>query len=250
MMCFMATAIGASPLKLKPRGHVVNQKRVSDDIASDTIAQASAELEKNPLISSSRRADIAADEECTGGQCDAQAVGAISAIRLSTSQCVLGTRWDRHWRRQVQQALGREWPAGSAQAATPTYRDQPAASICTGQAEFGLELRSCIRRLRQRTAGQVFEVVDEYTRESLAIDVAGLIRSARVSEVLSILISMRGAPCYLRSDNEPEFVSWALPRHGMVSQSRRSQGRHRRLAPALQFGTDQPEVSMPTELRV
>jgi putative transposase len=55
-------------------------------------------------------------------------------------------------------------------------------------------------------------VVDEFTRESLAIDVAGSIRSARVIEVLSRLISVRGAPRYLRSDNGPEFVSLAIMR--------------------------------------
>jgi putative transposase len=53
-------------------------------------------------------------------------------------------------------------------------------------------------------------VVDEYTRESLAIDVSGSIRSGRVIEVLSKLISVRGAPRYLRSDNGPEFVSMAV----------------------------------------
>lgn len=53
-------------------------------------------------------------------------------------------------------------------------------------------------------------VVDEYTRECLAIDVAGSIRSARVIEVLSKLISIHGAPRYVRSDNGPEFVSTAL----------------------------------------
>lgn len=53
-------------------------------------------------------------------------------------------------------------------------------------------------------------VVDEYTREALAIDIAGSIRSSRVIEVLSKLISVRGAPRYLRSDNGPEFVSRAL----------------------------------------
>jgi putative transposase len=53
-------------------------------------------------------------------------------------------------------------------------------------------------------------VVDEYTRECLAIDVAGSIRSRRVIEVLSRLISVHGAPSYLRSDNGPEFVSTAL----------------------------------------
>jgi len=53
-------------------------------------------------------------------------------------------------------------------------------------------------------------VIDEYTRECLAIDVAGSIRSARVIEVLSRLVSFHGAPKYLRSDNGPEFVSRAV----------------------------------------
>jgi putative transposase len=44
-------------------------------------------------------------------------------------------------------------------------------------------------------------VIDEYTRECLAIDVAGSIRSARVIEVLARLVSVHGAPKYLRSDN-------------------------------------------------
>ncbi len=55
-------------------------------------------------------------------------------------------------------------------------------------------------------------IVDEYTRECLAIDVAGSIRSARVIEVLARLASERGAPRYLRSNNGPEFVSKALLR--------------------------------------
>ncbi len=53
-------------------------------------------------------------------------------------------------------------------------------------------------------------MIDEFTRECLAIDVAGSIRSGRVIEVLSKLISLRGAPQYLRSDNGPEFVSRAV----------------------------------------
>ena len=53
-------------------------------------------------------------------------------------------------------------------------------------------------------------VVDEYTHECLAIDAAGSIRSARVIEILIRLISLHGAPVYLRSDNGPEFVSHAI----------------------------------------
>lgn len=53
-------------------------------------------------------------------------------------------------------------------------------------------------------------VVDEYTRECLAIDVRGSIRGTRVVEVLSKLASIRGTPKVLRSDNGPEFVSLAV----------------------------------------
>ena len=50
-------------------------------------------------------------------------------------------------------------------------------------------------------------VIDEFTRECLAIDVASSIRSKRVIEVLARLVSVRGAPRILRCDNGPEFVS-------------------------------------------
>ena len=42
-------------------------------------------------------------------------------------------------------------------------------------------------------------IVDEWTRECLAIDVAGSIRSGRVIDVLGQLVSLHGAPRYLRS---------------------------------------------------
>jgi len=53
-------------------------------------------------------------------------------------------------------------------------------------------------------------VVDEWTRECLAIDVAGGIRSGRVLEVLAQLVTVHGAPRVLRSDNAPEFVARAV----------------------------------------
>jgi len=53
-------------------------------------------------------------------------------------------------------------------------------------------------------------IIDEYTRECLAIDVAGGMRSRRVIEVLAQLVTTHGAPAYLRSDHGPEFVSRAI----------------------------------------
>jgi len=55
-------------------------------------------------------------------------------------------------------------------------------------------------------------IVDEWTRECLAIDVAGGIRSGRVIEVLTRLVSLHGAPRYLRSDSGSEFVAAAILR--------------------------------------
>lgn len=60
-------------------------------------------------------------------------------------------------------------------------------------------------------------VVDEYTRESLAIDVSGSIRSGRVIDALARLLSERGEPVVLRSDNGPEFVSKALLRWAVAN---------------------------------
>jgi putative transposase len=53
-------------------------------------------------------------------------------------------------------------------------------------------------------------VTDEFTKEGLAIDVGGRIRSPRVIGRLSRLVSERGAPTLPRSDNGPEFVSKTL----------------------------------------
>ena len=53
-------------------------------------------------------------------------------------------------------------------------------------------------------------IIDEYTHECLAIDVAGSIRSKRVVEVQSRLVSLHGATLFKRSDNGPEFVSRSI----------------------------------------
>jgi putative transposase len=55
-------------------------------------------------------------------------------------------------------------------------------------------------------------VIDEFTRESLAIEVAWSFTAHRVVEVLQYLFSVRGAPEHLRSDNGPEFVAQEVTR--------------------------------------
>jgi putative transposase len=52
-------------------------------------------------------------------------------------------------------------------------------------------------------------MIDEFTKESLFIDVAGSIRGKRVVEVLELVAAERGYPQYLRSDNELNAIGVA-----------------------------------------
>jgi len=100
--------------------------------------------------------------------------------------------------------------SSAAQAPEKAHRDRAATSERAERSEPGVVVRFRIRLVRQWSAAQVLTVTDEWTKEGLAIEVDGRIRSGRVIEVLSRLVSERGAPLYLRSDNGPEFVSRAL----------------------------------------
>jgi transposase InsO family protein len=56
-------------------------------------------------------------------------------------------------------------------------------------------------------------VLDEYTRECLALEVERSITSSDVICVLDRLIAERGAPSFIRSDNGPEFIAEAVRTH-------------------------------------
>ena len=53
----------------------------------------------------------------------------------------------------------------------------------------------------------ILTVMDEFTREGLALDVALSTSAERVIGVLTALVAQHGAPGNLRSDNGAEFVA-------------------------------------------
>jgi putative transposase len=55
-------------------------------------------------------------------------------------------------------------------------------------------------------------IVDEYTRECLALKVDRSITSEDVIDTLAELFAMRGVPRHIRSDNGPEFIAQAIQR--------------------------------------
>ena len=65
-------------------------------------------------------------------------------------------------------------------------------------------------RTHEGRAMRLLTIVDEYTRESLAIDVARKLNCEDVLERLGWLFVHRGIPEHIRSDNGPEFTAEAV----------------------------------------
>ena len=69
-------------------------------------------------------------------------------------------------------------------------------------------------RTRDGRKFRMLTVIDEFTRECLAIKVARRLNSKDVLEVLAGLMVMRGVPGHIRSDNGSEFRAKAV-RNGL-----------------------------------
>ena len=70
--------------------------------------------------------------------------------------------------------------------------------------DFVHEVTSYGKRVR------ILAIVDEFTRECLALIPDWNIGGEKVVQALSNLVTLRGAPRCIRSDNGPEFVSKAV----------------------------------------
>jgi putative transposase len=57
---------------------------------------------------------------------------------------------------------------------------------------------------------KLLNVVDEHTREALAMRVGRSCNADQVVAVIEALVAERGAPEHLRMDNGPELIAWAL----------------------------------------
>ena len=65
-------------------------------------------------------------------------------------------------------------------------------------------------RTHDGRALKILTVIDEHTRECLALRVDRTLRSEHVLELLGDLFVQRGVPEYIRSDNGPEFTALAV----------------------------------------
>ncbi len=57
---------------------------------------------------------------------------------------------------------------------------------------------------------RTLHIIDEFSRECLAIRVKRKLKSTDVIDALTYLFILRGPPAFVRSDNGPEFVAQAV----------------------------------------
>ena len=65
-------------------------------------------------------------------------------------------------------------------------------------------------RLDDGRALRTFNVLDDYNREALGVEVDLSLPSARVIRSLEQIIEWRGKPAAIRCDNGPEYISQEL----------------------------------------
>jgi len=114
-------------------------------------------------------------------------------------------RVERIWRREglkvpgKQPKRGRLWlNDGSCVRLRPEYKDH------VWSYDFMVD------RTADGRAFKILNIIDEYTRECLAILVARKIRNQDVVDLLFQLFIFRGIPEHIRSDNGPEFTAKAI----------------------------------------
>jgi len=120
-------------------------------------------------------------------------------------------RVERLWRReglkvpQKQPKRGRLWLTdGSCIRRRPAYRHHVwAYDFVTARTHDGRPLK-------------ILTVIEEYSRECLAIVVARRLRSLEVLETLAELFVTHGVPAHIRSDNGPEFTATVM-RQGLAA---------------------------------
>jgi putative transposase len=110
----------------------------------------------------------------------------------------------RVYRLYVEEKLGLRRKRGRKRSGVRQPLLEPTAANQVWSVDFMSDALSWGRRIR------MLNIVDDYTREALAIEVDTSLGGIRVVRVLEELKARRGLPRQIRSDNGPEFVSRVL----------------------------------------
>jgi putative transposase len=183
---------------------VLGRDRVSERRACKVLGQPRATQRRRPFIPDSEQPLVRRMVELAA-QYGRYGYRRVTALLRAEGFAVNHKRVERLWRREglkvpeKQPKRRRLWLSDGS-----CVRLRPARKDHVWSYDFVKARTSDGRAIRLLT------VIDEYTRECLAIDVARRITADDVLERLSGLFTRRGVPEHLRSDNGPEFTAKAV----------------------------------------
>lgn len=177
---------------------------VSERRACRVVGQSRGSQRYAPILRSDEDA-LTRDIVSLAGQYGRYGYRRITALLHTEGWCVGKDRVQRIWRREglkvpkKQPPRGRLWLAdGSCVRLRPEYPDHVwSYDFVSARTHDGRTVR-------------LLTLIDEYTRECLAINMARRQNSFTVIEQLADVMIQRGVPTHIRSDNGAEFTSKAI----------------------------------------
>ena len=181
--------------------HVVAKFSVSERFACKVLGQHRSTQRKKPHCRADEDA-LTADIIRLASRYGRYGYRRITAMLRSEGWTVNAKRVERIWRReglkvpQKQPKRGRLWlKDGSCIRLRPEHPNHVwSYDFVEGRTHNGRKFR-------------MLNIIDEFTRECLAIRIDRKLNSTDVIDALSDLFILRGVPGHVRSDNGPEFIA-------------------------------------------
>ena len=129
----------------------------------------------------------------------------IAALLRDAGWQVNDKKVERLWQRE-----GLKVPGKKSKRGRLWLNDGSSARVRAERADHVWSYNFALHRTRDGRAFQTLNVLDEFTRESVAIRDRRKLSSADVIDALADLLVLRGFPADIRSDKGPEFVAGAV----------------------------------------
>ena len=184
--------------------HVTSQLNVSQRLACRVLDQHRS-TQRRAVETADDEAALKADITDLARQYGRYGYRRITALLRAQGWSCNHKRVERLWRRE-----GLKVPARQPRRSRLWLNDGSCVRLRPERANHVWAYDFVEDRTRDERKFRMLNVVDEFSRECLAIRVSRRLKATDVIDVLADLFIARGVPGYIRSDNGPEFVAKAV----------------------------------------
>jgi transposase InsO family protein len=184
--------------------HVVTEHGVSERFACRVLGQHRSTQRKKPTRPDDE-ASLTADITALAVQYGRYGYRRITALLWARGWQVNVKRVERIWRRE-----GLKVPQKQPRRSRLWLNDGSCVRLRPEHPNHVWSYDFVEDRTHDGRKYRMLNVIDEFTRECIAIRVNRRLKAVDVIDVLSDLFILRGVPKHVRSDNGPEFIAKAL----------------------------------------